>query len=173
MCLPAKLAIEKMKEVEISVKFFEYENLTELTPEYQVLVEKAKKVAFKAYAPYSKFKVGAAVLLADGTIVTGNNQENVAYPSGLCAERVAIFQANALYPDQPVKAIAISSMYKGNYNENPVYPCGACRQVLLETQNRYNAPIEVIMHGTKAIQRVSNIKSLLPLSFDFNLISED
>jgi cytidine deaminase, homotetrameric len=168
-----KTSNRKMKELEISIKIFEYKDSTELTAEYQVLVEKAKEVAKKAYAPYSKFNVGAAVLLENGTIVTGNNQENVAYPSGLCAERIAIFHANATYPDQPIKAIAISSMYKGKYNPNPVYPCGACRQVMFESQNRFNKPIDVIMHGSNGIKKVTNVKSLLPLSFDFDLKSED
>lgn len=162
-----------MRECEISVKYFEYESSAELTSDYQTLVEKAKEATMQAYAPYSKFRVGAAVLLENGVIVTGTNQENAAYPSGLCAERVAIFYANSQYPDQPVKAIAVASFFNGKFNENPVYPCGSCRQVLLETETRYSKPMDVIMYGSNAIQLVSSAARLLPLSFDVDLKAKD
>jgi len=162
-----------MREYKISVKYFEYDSPAELASDYQVLVEKAKEATKDAYAPYSKFRVGAAVLLENGEIIVGTNQENAAYPSGLCAERVAMFYANSKYPNQPVKAIAVTSYYNGKFNETPVYPCGSCRQVLLETESRFNKPLEVIMYGTKAIQVVSSAKQLLPLSFDIDLKAKD
>ncbi len=163
----------RMKEVEISVKYFEYSGPEELSSDYQLLVEKAKEATQNAYAPYSKFRVGAAVLLENGEIVVGTNQENAAYPSGLCAERVAIFYANSKYPNQQVKAIAVTSFYNGKFNETPVYPCGSCRQVLLETESRYNKPMDVIMYGSNSIQMVKSAKLLLPLSFDVDLKAKD
>lgn len=162
-----------MKEVEISVKYFEYSGPEELSSDYKLLVEKAKEATKNAYAPYSKFCVGAAVLLENGEIVTGTNQENAAYPSGLCAERVAIFYANSKYPNMLIKAIAVASFYNGKFNETPVYPCGSCRQVLLETETRYKHPMDVIMYGSKAIQMVKSAKLLLPLSFDVDLKAKD
>lgn len=129
------------------------------------LIEEAKLSAKRAYAPYSGFHVGASVLLSNGTIVTGNNQENAAYPSGLCAERVAIFTANAQYPDISIDAIAIAACHDGEYTEMPCYPCGSCRQVLLEVENRYNKPFRIIMYGQSKIYEVASINELLPLSF--------
>ncbi|SDB84072.1 cytidine deaminase [Williamwhitmania taraxaci] len=162
-----------MRESEILVKYFEYDSPTELASDYQVLVEKAKDATKDAYAPYSKFRVGAAVLLENGEIITGTNQENAAYPSGLCAERVAIFYANSKYPSQAIKAIAVASFYNGKFNETPVYPCGSCRQVLLETQNRFNKPMDIIMYGSNSIQIVKSARLLLPLCFDVDLKAKD
>ena len=155
------------------MKYFEYDSPAELTSDYQVLVEKAKEATKDAYAPYSKFRVGAAVLLENGEIIIGTNQENAAYPSGLCAERVAIFYANSKYPDQAVKAIAVASFFNGKFNETPVYPCGSCRQVLLETQTRYNKPMDIIMYGSNSVQIVKSAKLLLPLCFDVDLKAKD
>jgi len=129
------------------------------------LLDKAKITALNAYAPYSMYHVGAAVLLEDGTIITGNNQENAAYPSGLCAERTALFYANANFPDKAVKAIAIAAHYKGQYSADVCTPCGSCRQVLVEVENRYNKPVEIIMYGEGKIYEVESIRDLLPLSF--------
>lgn len=129
------------------------------------LLEQAKITALNAYAPYSKYHVGAAVLLEDGTIITGNNQENAAYPSGLCAERTALFYANANYPDKAVKAIAIAAHNKGKYSKDVCTPCGSCRQVLVEVENRYDMPVEIIMYGEGQIYEVDSIRDLLPLSF--------
>lgn len=129
------------------------------------LLDKAKITALNAYAPYSKYHVGAAVLLEDGTIITGNNQENAAYPSGLCAERTALFYANANFPDKAVKAIAIAANYKGKFSKDVCTPCGSCRQVLVEVENRYNNPVEIIMYGEGKIYEVDSIRDLLPLSF--------
>ncbi|GHV11716.1 cytidine deaminase [Bacteroidia bacterium] len=129
------------------------------------LVDAAKEAVARAYAPYSHFQVGAAVLLANGEIVTGNNQENVAYPSGLCAERTALFYANSQYPDAAVDAIAIAACTEGDFLEKPITPCGGCRQVILEAQNRYQHPIRIILYGTKEIYLIDKITDLLPLSF--------
>ena len=152
------------KQINIELEVFD--KLEELSAIEQSLVIKAKAIAKKAYAPYSKFNVGAALLLDNGEIISGNNQENAAYPSGICAERTAIFYANAQYPNQAVKALAVAVFRNGEYAEQPVTPCGSCRQVILETENRYNSPIRVIMTGEKQIYVANSIKYLLPLSFD-------
>jgi cytidine deaminase len=125
----------------------------------------AKKAVNRAYAPYSHFQVGAAVLLANGEIVVGSNQENVAYPSGLCAERTALFYANSQFPDTPVEAIAVAAYTNGDYTDDPVPPCGSCRQVILETQNRYAHPVKILLCGKNEIYCVPSIAELLPLSF--------
>jgi cytidine deaminase len=137
----------------------------ELNFEEKILVDKAKEATFKAYAPYSKFQVGAAIRLENGEIVTGNNQENVAFPSGLCAERTTLFYANAQYPDQAVKALAVAAYTEGDFIDRPISPCGACRQVILETEMRYNHPIKIILYGKKEIYIIEGIKDLLPLAF--------
>jgi|GEM_PF-15929 len=124
----------------------------------------AKKAAGQSYAPYSKFHVGAAALLEDGTIVTGSNQENAAYPSGLCAERVALFHAGHQYPDMPVVALAIAAATNGRQVES-ISPCGACRQVLLEAEQRYGKPMKVLLCGTKEVVVAESAESLLPLCF--------
>jgi cytidine deaminase len=125
----------------------------------------AIRAAKRAYAPYSQYKVGVAVLLEDGTIIEGNNQENVASPSGLCAERVALFYAGASYPAIPVVSIAIVADKDGEVRKS-VSPCGACRQALLETEQRYGKPIRILMCGCDDVIVVSSAKDLLPLSFD-------
>lgn len=130
------------------------------------LVESAREVTQTAYAPYSGFRVGVALLLEDGNIVTGNNQENAAYPSGLCAERVALFYANSKYPDKAVIAIAVSAYNNGDYTDDVCTPCGACRQVFAEIEMRYNKPIRILMCGKNEIYEVNSINALLPLSFN-------
>lgn len=153
-----------MKSFEIVTKIRIYKE-SDYPEGKKELLEKAKTSALKAYAPYSKYHVGAAVLLDDGTIVTGNNQENAAYPSGLCAERTALFYANANHPDKAVKAIAIAAHNKGQYSKDVCTPCGSCRQVLVEVENRYDSPVEIIMYGEGQIYEVDSIRDLLPLSF--------
>ena len=136
------------------------------------LFKQAEKAAEKAYAPYSNFKVGAAVLLENGKIISGNNQENAAYPSGLCAERVALFYANAQYPDVAVSGIAVIAITpKGNILES-VPPCGSCRQVLLETENRFQNKMKVFMVGRKSVHFVDSASELLPLSFDKDMLNK-
>jgi cytidine deaminase len=125
----------------------------------------ARRITGQAYAPYSGFHVGAAVLLENGLIVSGNNQENSAYPSGLCAERVALFYANANYPDSGVKTIAISAAKNDVLVNEPVKPCGSCRQALAETEVRFKTPIRIILDGQDGILVLNGVESLLPLSF--------
>lgn len=136
----------------------------ELRDEELLLAGAVLKAAGQAYAPYSHFHVGAAVLLANGVIVTGSNQENAAYPSGLCAERVALFHAGHQYPDVPVIALAIAAATGGEQVES-ISPCGACRQVLLETEQRYGKPIKILLCGTEKITMAESAASLLPLCF--------
>lgn len=152
-----------MKEIKLETKIAIY-SLAEVPHDELPLVDAALKATEQTYAPYSKFHVGAAVLLADGTIVTGSNQENAAYPSGLCAERVALFHAGHQYPDIPVVALAIAAATDGKQVES-ISPCGACRQVLLETEQRYGRPVKVLLCGTSDVVVVQDAASLLPLSF--------
>jgi cytidine deaminase len=161
-----------MKKIQIITHVFEYDSIDELSVEEQELVKNAKEAALRAYAPYSKFNVGAALSLENGEIIQGNNQENSAYPSGLCAERVAMFYANSKFPDVAVTALAITARSNGSFSENPIPPCGSCRQVLLETEARYKQPIKVILCGEKKIKVVKNIKELLPLSFEKEMLNE-
>ena len=154
-----------MKNLEISTKITicMYD---ELDKTEKILVNTAKEALKNAYSPYSQFQVGAAILLKNNEIVCGSNQENAAYPSGLCAERTALFYANSKYPDQAVDTIAIAAFTNGAYTDQPVTPCGACRQVILEAQNRYKHPIRIILYGEKEIYIVEKITDLLPLSFN-------
>jgi cytidine deaminase len=139
--------------------------LHELEPEILVLINKAKEQTDNAYAPYSNFRVGAAVLLENGALFVGSNQENAAYPSGLCAERVALFYANAQYPIIPVKAIAIAAFTNGKFLDKPVTPCGSCRQVILESETRFDNAIDIYMFGQDFIYHIPGVKNLMPLSF--------
>ena len=154
-----------MKELKLETRVEVYA-VGELDNIYRQLYEAAFQASKKAYAPYSKFSVGAAALLANGTVVTGTNQENAAYPSGLCAERTTLFYANSLYPDQPVTTLAIAARTEKDFIDLPIPPCGACRQVILETEKRYQQPIRILLYGKKAIYEVKSIGVLLPLSFD-------
>jgi len=156
-----------MEKITINVDVSQYKNETELNQEDQKVLEASLKAAKNAYAPYSGFFVGAAVLLENGEIVTGTNQENAAYPSGLCAERVAIFYANSKYPDVALKTIAICAYHNGQFTKSPTPPCGSCRQVMIEAETRFEKPIKVIMYGQDKILVVDNIKSLLPIAFSF------
>lgn len=144
----------------------------ELTPQEQALLDEARRATYRSYAPYSHFSVGAAVELADGTIVAGSNQENAAYPSGLCAERTAVFFAGSQHPDQPIRRLCIAARdTEGQFLRRPISPCGACRQVLLEAEQRAGSDIEVLLYGTEGIYIVRSIKDLLPLSFDDTFLS--
>lgn len=151
------------KTIETKVEIYSFEELDNLKQE---LINKAKEQVNKAYAPYSGFHVGAAIELENGEIFTGSNQENSAYPSGLCAERVAMFYANAQYPDVPVKTLAIAAFTNGQFLDYPVTPCGSCRQVLLETEQRYEKDITILLYGTKEVFELENVKQLLPLCFE-------
>jgi len=154
-----------MKTTEIRILVHEFANIDELPVNDQNLLLEARRITGQAYAPYSGFHVGAAVLLNNGMTIAGNNQENSAYPSGLCAERVALFYANANYPDSEVKTIAISAAKNGVLVNEPVKPCGSCRQALAETEVRFKTPIRIILDGQDSILVLNGVESLLPLSF--------
>jgi len=155
-----------MKVVNLQIKIEEYDKMEELSSEDQNLLQKAWDACDTAYAPYSKFNVGAAVLLENGKIVSGNNQENAAYPSGLCAERVAMYYASAHYPGVAMKAIAIASKSDEVKLSDPASPCGSCRQVMAEYENLHRTKMRVILGSPHTkIQVMEGIDSLLPLSF--------
>lgn len=152
----------KEEEIKIAYRICQPE---ELPANYQDLITLAKETCKTAYAPYSNFQVGAAVLLENGEIVAGNNQENVAYPSGLCAERVALFYANSRYPNNKVKAIAIAAFTDNDFTMKPITPCGACRQVISETESRFNSSIEIVLYGKNEVLIIKGATSLLPFQF--------
>lgn len=154
-----------MKDLTITavIKVYSYD---ELSVADQTLMTAAMEATERSYAPYSHFSVGAAALLANGTVVTGTNQENAAYPSGLCAERTTLFYANSQYPDQPVTTLAIAARTERDFIPTPIPPCGACRQVILETEKRYDHPIRILLYGKECIYEIHGIGDLLPLSFD-------
>lgn len=153
----------KERKIEISYRIYA---LDELSGENRKLTDAALDATHRSYAPYSHFYVGAAVLLENGIIVTGNNQENVAYPSGLCAERTALFYANSQYPEVPVKALAIVARdSSGKVPQAPITPCGACRQVMLETEKRFGKPMQVLLAGAEEVIVVERASALLPLAF--------
>jgi cytidine deaminase len=160
-----------MRPIITSSQLIAYENEQELDPVRAELLSKAKQAAAKAYAPYSKFKVGSAVLLSNGQVVIGSNQENAAYPLTMCGERVAIFAASAMYPDEKIEKVAITIISeKGNINK-PVTPCGACRQTLLENEYRTQAAIELILQGdTGEVFVVNTVKDILPFIFDASFL---
>ena len=146
-----------------------YEGLAieELDGQDKLLMEAAREATRRSYAPYSRFHVGAAALLENGMMVTGTNQENVASPSGLCAERTTLFYANSQHPEKAVKALAITARTPdGDFVHSPVTPCGACRQVMTETENRYGKPIRILLCGSEEVYIAESARSLLPLSFD-------
>ncbi len=156
-----------MKELHITTTFKVFENLSQLPEEIQSLMNEAVAIRKKAYAPYSHFRVGAALLLDNGKIVLGSNQENAAYPSGLCAERVAIYQAGAVYPEAKIVTIAITAASDSNPTLSPIPPCGACRQSIAEYEFKQDTPIEIYFMGEKGeIYKSNSINNLLPLSFN-------
>ena len=140
--------------------------MSELTDAERSLVEQAIAATDRSYAPYSRFHVGAAILLKNGVTVIGCNQENAAFPAGICAERSAIFAAGAQYPDQPVVMMAIAARNEeGEFLDDPVSPCGPCRQVLIETETRFRQPVRILLYGKRCIYIVEGIRDLMPLSF--------
>lgn len=155
-----------MKQISLSLQYLVYENQEELPEQDLELLNSATNAINAAYAPYSAYKVGAAVRLQNSRIVTGNNQENVAYPSGLCAERVALFYAMSQFPDSEVTAIAITAKAEEFKILEPVAPCGACRQVIAEAEHRFGNKIRIIMRGENGkIFVTEGINNLLPLMF--------
>ncbi len=156
-----------MKEISIISKFIVFDSQSELPSDVQTLMYDAIEIRKKAYAPYSKFRVGVALLLDNGKIVLGSNQENAAYPSGLCAERVAIFSAGTLYPDAKMLKMAISATSDTNPTLTPIPPCGACRQSISEYEIRQEIPIELYFMGESgSVYKSDSLKNLLPLLFD-------
>lgn len=138
----------------------------ELSVTDRKLIDAARKAAERAYAPYSRFSVGAAILLDDGTVVEGSNQENAAFPSGLCAERTAAFYAHSRYPEARFKTIAISAIgADGLRVAAPIAPCGACRQTLLEYEVLAEDPVRVILDGASELFILPSVRSLLPVAF--------
>ncbi|MCG2461700.1 cytidine deaminase [Flavobacteriaceae bacterium F89] len=156
-----------VRRVMISFEFQEYESLTDLTAVDRQLMEAAIRARDHAYAPYSGFNVGAAVLMENGELIIGNNQENASYPSGLCAERVAVFQAGALFPEMPIKAIAVTAASKNYTVKKPAAPCGNCRQAIAEYEHRQQGPIRLLFMGEEGTIIVCNsLADILPLAFD-------
>jgi cytidine deaminase len=160
-----------MKEINITTQLLVFESLEELTAQEQSLMQQAIEIRKKAYAPYSKFRVGAALLLDNGKVILGSNQENAAYPSGLCAERTAIFYAGANYPEAKILKIAITATSDTTPNTTPIPPCGSCRQSIAEYEFKQESPIEMFFMGESGMVYKSNsLKNLLPFTFDKNFL---
>ncbi len=151
------------KSINIKMKVYRYDELSE---QDRRLVDEARQATKRSYSPYSKFRVGAAILMDNGEIVTGANQENAAYPSGTCAERSACFYAHARYPEAKFRTIAIAARdTSGHFTSVPTAPCGACRQSLLEYETLAGAPVRVILYGEETCYVLPSVASLLPLCF--------
>lgn len=155
-----------MTEKEFKISFLEYKSVEEMCPEDRELAAEAMAAMSGAYAPYSHFHVGAAVRMSNGQIVRGANQENAAFPSGLCAERTAMFSASAKFPDKDMRSIAIAGGVYGRLTEQPATPCGACRQVMAQYQTKAGEPMSVIMIGKARIWKFEKVDDILPLIFD-------
>ena len=160
-----------MRKIEISTPGIVYNNLSELDPEDKTLMDKAIEARRNAYAPYSKFNVGAALLLENNQIILGNNQENAAYPSGMCAERVAIWKAGSDFPNVKILKLAISASSTIKKVDKPVGPCGACRQSLSEYEIKQKQPFSILFMGEEGeIVKTESLNSLLPFSFDSSFL---
>lgn len=153
-----------MEEIKLQTTFC-FAQPEELSEDDKQLVERAIEATASSYSPYSHFAVGAALRLSDGTVVIGSNQENAAFPSGLCAERTAIFSAGATHPDKAVTVLAIAARNEAGLTAEPVSPCGACRQVILEVEQRYNCAVRILLYGTNGVYIINSIRDLLPLCF--------
>ena len=154
-----------MRILEKKIIVYEYSTIWDLPAVEQKLLNASREAVLNAYAPYSKFNVGAAVLLENSEIISGNNQENAAFTAGLCAERVALFYANSYYKNIPVKAIAVTSSNNLGITCDPVKPCGSCRQALIEVEVRFKQPIRIILNGRNKIQVFEGVENLLPFAF--------
>ena len=154
-----------MTEREIRISYQEYDSVDELNPEDRELAAEAIAAMQGAYAPYSHFHVGAAVRMSNGQIVRGANQENAAFPSGLCAERTAMFAAGARYPDKEMVSIALAGGVMGRLAKEPATPCGACRQVMAQYQAKSGKPMSVIMISADKIWKFAKVDDILPLIF--------
>ena len=155
-----------MTNKEIKIAYIEYDSINELAAKDKELAQAAISATDTAYAPYSKFNVGAAVLFDDGEIVKGSNQENAAYPSGICAERTALFYASASRPNKAMAALAIAASQEGALLETPVTPCGACRQVMAQYQLKSGIPMRILLVGAHKIWEFEKVDDLLPFTFD-------
>jgi cytidine deaminase len=144
-----------------------YDSPADLSVEDQALLTAAAQAAVNSYSPYSGFKVGAAVRLSNGQVISGSNQENIAYPSGLCAESICMFAAGAEYPDQAVVALAVTTLSGPEDSEDLLTPCGVCRQVIAEYRNRHDHPVRILMRGRSGpVVAMHDIHGLLPLMFE-------
>ena len=156
-----------MKKISINFTFSVFEDKNDLIIEIQDLMDQAIAIRKNAYAPYSKFRVGCAILLDNEKVVLGSNQENAAYPSGLCAERVAIFQAGSLYPDAKILKMAISATSDEKPVLEPIPPCGSCRQSIAEYEIKQDQPIEIFFMGESgSVYQSDSLRNLLPFMFD-------
>jgi cytidine deaminase len=156
-----------MKEISITSSFTIYDNINELSQDIQDLMNQAIEIRKKAYAPYSQFRVGAALLLDNGKVILGSNQENAAYPSGLCAERTAIFYAGSAYPEAKILKMAITAASDTNQTQAPIPPCGSCRQSIAEYEIKQDTPIEIYFMGEIGeVYKSASLKNLLPFMFD-------
>lgn len=155
-----------MKELSITIPIV-IKQEDELSEQEKAVIAQAKEATYRSYSPYSHFSVGAAVLLEDGTIVAGSNQENCAYPSGLCAERTALFYANSRYPDKAVIMLCCAARdTSGAFTARPIPPCGSCRQVMVETEERFGKPMQVMLYGTEGVCFIPSARDLMPVNFD-------
>lgn len=155
-----------MEKKKIEIEYEEYNSINDLITNDFALLQQAIQSASKAYAPYSQFQVGAAIKLANGIIIQGNNQENASFPVGICAERVALFYASSLYPGEIIDSIAITAKSKQFTISNPIPPCGLCRQAIAEYENIQGSPIRILMAGEVGpVYVIPSISSLLPLQF--------
>ncbi|WP_299115330.1 cytidine deaminase [uncultured Winogradskyella sp.] len=160
-----------MKEVKIETTLEVYDSMAELPKDVQQLMQSAIKVRENAYSPYSKFNVGAAILLDNGEIVSGSNQENASYPSGLCAERTAIYYAGATYPKSKMLKMALTASSQNQMTDKPIPPCGACRQAIAEYEIKQNQPIEIYFMGAEGkIVKSESLANLLPLLFESSVL---
>lgn len=155
-----------MADKKIDITYHEYESLDELSEQDRLLAEEAILAMKGAYAPYSHFHVGAAIRMSNGKIVRGANQENAAFPSGLCAERTAMFSAGAQFPDKDMESLALAGGVMGRLANEPATPCGACRQVMAQYQAKSGKPMSIIMVGASKIWKFNRVDDILPLIFD-------
>ncbi len=160
-----------MKEIKLEKTFWYYEDYSSFDAKLLELFKAAKEASKTAYAPYSEFYVGASIMLKDGKVLKGNNQENAVYPLGLCAERVAILNAGAIYPNLSIDKIAITIDYERIKLEDLAFPCGSCRQVMIEYENRHSNDMEIYILGkNQKVMRIDSAKDLLPFAFTKDML---
>jgi cytidine deaminase len=161
-----------MRKINVEISAEEHDSLASLDDQGKLLLKKSREVIQNAYAPYSRFKVACSVLLSSGEIITGTNQENAAYPSGLCAERVALFSAMSQYPNAKVLALGIIAQNESDNIKSPISPCGSCRQVIAEYEKKQSSTITLYLQGSKdgKILKINSNKDLLPFAFDSDFL---